>query len=88
MRTKEEIIKAKTISVFDELQGGHSQIMWEEVMDEYAKEVALDFLEWARNKWKNSYNHLWEEIRDDFKIPRIKETPELFQLYQQEKSKQ
>jgi hypothetical protein len=87
MKTKQEIISANLSQAMEYV--GSSWVLGQmdagRAMDEWAKEEGIGFLEWVRFKWKNTYNLLWEEIRDDFENTRIKDTSELYEMYLQEK---
>lgn len=44
----------------------------------FTEYMVVEFTDWMKTRYKRSYNDLWEEIRDDFKIPSVKTTSELY----------
>lgn len=44
----------------------------------FTEYMVIEFTDWMKTRYKRSYNYLWEEIRDDFEIPSVKTTAELY----------
>jgi hypothetical protein len=81
LMTKEEILLKETVGIFDEYEGGITGIF--NAMDEYAKYQSLDFAKWLNDNCIVSTGGQW---RHHNRWVQVKNTNELFDLYQQEKS--
>lgn len=78
MKNKEEILK----KIFDNYAvrfGGSGTIELYIVMDEYAKEVSIDFNKWLNKNWvKYDFEDLWHEA---LRVSKPKNIEQLFELY-------
>lgn len=81
MKTRDEIIhQYSENSGYD---GGYSESDVEKMLDEYAKESSLDFAKWLNDNCIVATGGQWRHHKKW--IP-IKNTDELYEMYQQEKS--
>lgn len=82
MKTKEELLFV-TPTIEHNGTTWHSNNGTKRVMDEFAKEVAIDFSQWAASSgWELVFGAFaWERLGDSKQLS----TGELYNLYQQEK---